>query len=175
MKMKTTTGLLGFAAAVLIASTVGSLSEDILPPDSLKGSVWAAEATHDRVTVDSTGKISVKEGKNIYIEFIDLVGGIYPIKIHWWNVSANINVIEYAVLLPHSENVFDYAEAEHAPDGGFPGIQGGGTFRLVDESTAELTQYGNLLDRSASAFVTRLKRVDAPPEVPIAQTYPPPS
>lgn len=173
--MKTTAGLLGISTAVLLASTVGSYSEDILPPDSLNGSVWAADATHNRITVDSFGKISIKEGKNIYIEFMDLVDGVYAIKIHWWNVSANINVVEYAVLLPESENVFVYTEAEHAPEGGFPGIQGGGTFRLVDESTAELTQYGNLLDRSASAFVTRLKRVDAPPEVPLAQTYPPPS
>ena len=154
---------------------VSASAEDmILPREALADTVWVAGDTHDRTTIAPDGTISMKEGKNIYVAFGDLIDGVYTITIHWWNVEAGINVMEYAVLVPEQANVYDYSETLHPEDSGFPGIQGSGTFTLLDETTAEFTQIGHLIDGSASAFVTRLTKADAPPEVPIPQTYPKP-
>jgi hypothetical protein len=153
----------------------GSLShaDNIIARDALQGTIWMAETTHDRATINASGKLDVKEGKEIYVEFMELIDDVHVIKIHWWNTSNKINVVEYGVLVPGGENHFVYSEAQHAPGSGFPGIQGQGSFRLINDNTAQLTQIGHLIDGSASAFATDLKRVDKAPEVPIPQTYPP--
>ncbi|WP_421723484.1 hypothetical protein [Bauldia sp.] len=162
----------GLAAASFV--TVPALADEIMPIEALEGTVWASQESHDRTAIDANGDISLKESKDIYVAFGDLIDGVYTIKINWWNVEAGLNVVEYAVLLPESDNVYVYIETTHPADSSFPGIQGGGAFRVLDEDTATLTQAGRLLDGSASAFVTKLTRVEAPPEVPLAQTYPKP-
>jgi len=141
--------------------------------DGLAGTIWLAKDTHDRTTVDRNGAITIKQGKNIYIQFMSENRGVLTAKIHWWNTAHNLNVVEYAVMVPEGANVYRYAETEHPEGSGFPGIQGGGIFRVTDGATAELTQIGNLLDGSASAFVTMLEKVDSLPDVPLPQTYPP--
>lgn len=147
------------------------------PEDSgaLKGTVWVAKKEHTRSTVDINGEVSVKEGKEIYVEFMEWIDGVYSIRIHWWNVSAGINVMEYGVMVPHGDGVFEYNEALHHEDSDFPGLQGRGRFKLLDDHTATLSQLGHLLDGSASAFVTTLHKTDTAPEIPIDLTYPPQS
>ena len=162
------------ATAALFLMVLTAQASDFVTQDALKGTIWVAQSPHDRTTVTPKGEITVKQGKEIYLEFLDLIDGVYTVKIHWWNVSHNINVVEYAVMVPRSENLFVYSETEHPEDSGFPGIQGHGSFRLIDYDTAELSQVGHLLDGSASAFITILKRADKRPEVPIPQTYPKP-
>ncbi|WP_339716636.1 hypothetical protein [uncultured Sneathiella sp.] len=171
-----------FVFLSLVASLILSLSmlaqprstaaANFFESSNLVGTVWLAPEAHDRTTIDRNGKSSVKTGKNIYIEFLGDKSGVFTIKIHWWNVEANINVVEYAVMVHEAENFYHYVEAEHPDDSNFPGIAASGTFRLINESEAELTQIGRLLDGSASAFVTRLNLVDAAPDVPLKQTYP---
>jgi hypothetical protein len=160
--------------AGLTLSTLAASAAEILPPDALAGTIWASTAPHDRVTIGLDGKISLKEGKDIYIAFGDRVGKAFTIKINWWNVGAGLNVVEYAVVVPEEENVYAYVEPHHPADSGFPGIEGHGTIRILDANTIELTQIGRLADGSASGFVTRLTKVDKVPEVPLAQTYPKP-
>ncbi|MEM8743024.1 MAG: hypothetical protein AAGF14_00140 [Pseudomonadota bacterium] len=171
--MKKVCVALMFGLLVLAQPAASIAAEEIVPRDSLKGTIWQATDSHDRLTIDQRGKIERKEGKDIYIEFLDLADEVYAIKIHWWNVAAKINVLEYAVLVPGTANNFSYTEALHPPNSGFPGIQGHGTFRIIDQNSAELTQVGRLVDGSASAFVTTLKRVDKAPEISVPQTYPP--
>ena len=162
-----TAGLAGFAPAA-----TGAIAEEILPPESLAGTIWASTEPHARTTIGADGKISLKEGKDITIAFGDRVDEVYTIEIRWWNVEAGLNVAEYAVVVPEAENVYAYVEPHHPKDSGFPGIEGHGTIRIVDETTIEFSQVGRLTDGSASAFATRLTKVDAEPEVPLAQTYP---
>ena len=172
MNAKTLTAFAALSGLFIAGSA--NAEDMILPREALANTIWEATDTHDRSTIAPDGTITVKEGKNIYVAFGDLIDGVYTIKIHWWNVEAGVNVVEYAVLVPEEANVYDYAETHHPADSGFPGIQGGGTFTLLDETTAELTQIGHLIDGSASAFMTRLTKVDAAPEIPIPQTYPKP-
>lgn len=139
----------------------------------LPGTVWLADATHDRTTIDRFGAVSIKTGKNIYLQIIDEDQGVFTVKIHWWNVEANINVVKFAVMIREAENFYRYVEVEHPDDSAFPGIAAGGTFFFLSEWEASLSQIGRLLDGSASAFVTHLQKVDSVPEVPIQQTYPP--
>jgi hypothetical protein len=49
------------------------------PEDSgdLKGTFWVANKEHTRSTVDINGEVSVKEGKEIYVEFMEWVDGAY--------------------------------------------------------------------------------------------------
>lgn len=144
--------------------------------ENLKGTIWLADSTHHRATVDANGNVAVKEGKEIYVQFLDVVDEVLIAKIQWWNVSANINVVEYAVFSQVDEDMFTYTEAAHAADSDFPGIEGSGTFEIDDESgipVAHLTQLGHLLDGSASGFSTQLKKVDKVPDIPVSQTYPP--
>ena len=159
---------------LILTQPTASIAEDeIVPWDSLKGTVWLASESHNRLSINQLGKISRDKGQHVYVQFLDLADEVYAIKIHWWSTSAKINVVEYAVLVPSTPNSFSYTEATHPRDSGFPGIQGRGTFTIIDENTAELTQVGRLLDGSASALATVLKRVDKAPDVPVAQTYPP--
>lgn len=139
----------------------------------LVGTVWLADTTHDRTTVDRFGAVSIKTGKNIYLQFIDEDQGVLTVKIHWWNVEAKVNVVEFAVMVREAENIYRYVEADHPDDSSFPGIAAGGTFLLLSEWEANLSQIGRLIDGSASAFVTNLQKVDNVPDVPIQQTYPP--
>jgi hypothetical protein len=158
------------AVAVFVATAPSSAFA--ISPEELNGTVWLADSTHHRATVDFRGEVEVKEGKEIYVEFLDLVDEVLVARIHWWNVSANINVVEYAIFSQVDDDTYTYTEATHPRDSGFPGIQGGGHFRLTEDATAQLTQLGTLLDGSASGFATQLRKVDKAPEVPIPQTYP---
>ena len=158
---------------ILLAQPRSAAAANLLEPSDLVGTIWLASDAHDRTTIDRHGKTSVKTGKNIYIEFLGDNTGVFTVKIHWWNVDAKINVVEYAVMVHEAENFYHYGEEDHPNDSSFPGIAASGTFRLISESEAELTQIGRLLDGSASAFVTRLQLVERAPEVPLKQSYPP--
>jgi hypothetical protein len=173
-KLQTSATAVLLAASGLIFAHTNADADEIIPIASLAGTVWAASEPHDRTTIAADGTISLKESKDIFVAFGDLIDGVYTVKVNWWNVDAGLNVVEYAVLVPEEENVFDYIEVAHPQDSGFPGIQGFGTFEVLDENTAKFTQAGRLLDGSASAFVTELTKVDKEPTVPIAQTYPKP-
>jgi hypothetical protein len=161
------------ALLYLFAVSQIAVAADFLEDKDLVGTVWLADTTHDRTTIDRFGAVSIKTGKDIYLQFIDEDQGVFTVKIHWWNVEENINVVEFAVMVREAENFYQYVEAEHPDDSTFPGIAAGGTFVLLSEWEASLSQIGRLLDGSASAFVTRLQKVDNVPDVPIQQTYPP--
>lgn len=160
-------------AAAMYATPHAAISADHVPYPSLAGTIWLSETTHTRTAISISGTLELKEGKNIYVKFLDLNDGVYTIQVHWWNEEKNINAVEYGVLVQEEENVFSYIESDHPEGSGFPGIAGYGTFELIDANTAEFSQLGRLADGSASAFVNRLKRVSEAPEVPIPQTYPP--
>jgi hypothetical protein len=165
----------GLAGAVLVALLVGAGpagADDFYPGDALTGTMWLSMETHDRTTIDLNGVTEIKQGKYLYLEVVELTQGIYTIKIQWWNETVGIHVVEYAVMLREGDNIYRYEEAGHPPDSAFPGIAGGGLLRLLDETHAEISQIGRLIDESASAFVTSLTKVDAPPDIPVAQTYP---
>lgn len=142
----------------------------------LEGTIWLAKDVHRRVSVTYDGQIEIKEGKDIYVHFIEKVDDIYVIEVRWWNVSAGIHVLEYGVLTRISPNIYRYVEADHhnfgVPNFDFPGIIGRGTFELKGANAAELIQIGQLIDGSASGFTTLLEKVDEVPVVPIPQTYP---
>jgi hypothetical protein len=143
---------------------------------ALDGTIWVGQEPHRRVTVTTDGDIQIKEGKDIYVRFMRKVDEIFVIEVRWWNVGANINVLEYGVLTRISPNVYRYIEADHhdfgVPLDSFPGIIGRGTFELMGNNKAKLIQIGHLTDGSASGFTTILERADELPEVPIDQTYP---
>ena len=143
---------------------------------ALNGTIWVGKEPHRRVTVTTSGAIEIKDGKDIYVRFVEQVDDIFVIEVRWWNVSANINVLEYGVLTRISPNVYRYIEADQhnfgVPHGHFPGIIGRGTFELQGRNAAKLIQIGHLVDGSASGFTTMLERVDTLPDVPIPQTYP---
>ncbi|MCB1495779.1 MAG: hypothetical protein KDJ86_08340 [Bauldia sp.] len=151
-----------------------AFADEIIPQGSLAGTIWASTDSHDRTTIGVDGKISLKEGKDIYIRFGDLVDEVYTIETHWWNIDAGLSVVEYAVAVPEEDNVYAYVEPHHPSDSGFPGIEGHGTIHIIDANTIDFSQVGRLTDGSASAFATQLTRVDKAPEVPIPQTYPKP-
>ena len=161
------------ALLCLLMVSQSAVAADFYEDQDLVGTVWLADTTHDRTTIDLFGAVSIKTGKNIYLQFIDEDQGVFTVKIHWWNEEENINVVEYAVMVREAENFYRYVEAEHPDDSTFPGIAAGGTFVLLSEWEASLSQIGRLLDGSASAFVTDLQKVDDVPDVPIQQTYPP--
>jgi hypothetical protein len=156
---------LSFAAAA-------AASSDFIPYDKLAGTIWMSESYHTRTAINIHGVIERKEGKEIYIQFLSPKNGVYPVKIHWWNEQHGIDVVEYGVLVREAENTYAYTEADHPDNSGFPGIAGSGTFRLLDASTARVSQLGRLLDGSAAAFVTRLHKVSKIPVVSVPQSYP---
>lgn len=143
---------------------------------ALKGTIWVGKEPHRRVTITTEGEIQIKEGKDIYLRFLEQVDEIYVIEVRWWNVSAGINVLEHGVLTNISPGIYRYMEADHlvggVPNLDFPGIVGRGTFELLGRNKAKLIQVGHLIDGSASAFTTVLERATSLPEVPIPQTYP---
>jgi|GEM_PF-1891137 len=168
---KLTTAFLALSSTVSFCSPVAAMTLE-----DLKGTIWLADSTHHRATVDAGGKVLVKEGKEIYVQFLELVDEVLIAKIQWWNVSAKINVVEYAVFSQVDEVTLTYTEATHPPDSDFPGIEGSGTFEIDDDGdipVAHFTQLGHLLDGSASGFATQLKKVDKVPDIPVSQTYPP--
>ena len=143
---------------------------------ALEGTIWVAKDTHRRVSVTIDGEIEIKEGKDIYVRFLEKVDNIYVIEIRWWNVAQGLNVLEHGVLTRVSPNIYRYIEADHydfgLPNDDFPGIVGRGTFELRGRDHAELIQIGHLVDGSASGFTTILERADELPDVPVPQTYP---
>lgn len=165
------TGALAMAFKQPSASAAGGQGEL-----ALKGTIWVATAPHRRVTVTTEGDIEVKEGKNIYVRFLDQIDDIFVIEVRWWNMAANINVLEHGVLTRISPNVYRYIEADHHelgfPTPDFPGIVGRGTFEIQGRNRAKFIQIGHLIDGSASGFTTMLERTDELPQVPIPQTYP---
>jgi hypothetical protein len=142
----------------------------------LEGTNWLASETHRRVSVTTDGATEIKEGKDIYVRFLEKVDAIYVIEVRWWNESQGINVLEHGVLTRVSPNIYRYIEADHydfgLPNTDFPGIIGRGTFELRGKNHAELIQIGHLVDGSASGFTTILERAEELPEVPVPQTYP---
>ena len=143
---------------------------------ALKGTIWVAKERHRRVTVSTDGTIEIKEGKEMYVRFLEKIDDIFVIEVRWWNTDAGINVLEHGVLTKVSPNIYRYIEADHLESGmpnyNFPGIIGRGTFELRGKNTAKLIQIGHLIDGSASGFTTVLERSDSLPEVPVDQTYP---
>ena len=143
---------------------------------ALKGTIWVGKEPHRRVTVSTEGTIEIKEGKDIYVRFLEQVDDIYVIEVRWWNESVGINVLEHGVLTRVSPGIYRYIEADHLdfgmPIDDFPGIVGRGTFELQGRNSAKLIQVGHLIDGSASGFTTVLERSSALPDVPIRQTYP---
>ena len=161
------------AAALAVAQSENAGGKGEL---ALKGTIWVGKNTHRRVSVTTDGDIQIKEGKDIYVHFVEKVDDIYVIEVRWWNESAGLNVLEYGVLTRVSPNIYRYIEADHhsfgVPIFNFPGIIGRGTFELKGRNTAELIQIGHLVDGSASGFTTLLERADELPDVPVPQTYP---
>lgn len=161
------------AAAVALGQTPNAGGQGEL---ALEGTIWVAKDTHRRVSVTVEGDIEIKEGKEIYVRFLEKVDNIYVVEIRWWNVSQGLNVLEHAVLTRISSNVYRYIEADHhdfgVPNDDFPGIIGRGTFELRGRNQAELIQIGHLIDGSASGFTTMLERAEEVPYVPVPQSYP---
>lgn len=170
-----TAAMMMFGAAGAAAAENGS-AEDFIAPDELEGSIWFSEREHRRVTVTTCGDIEVKEGKNIYIRFLERVDDIFVIEVRWWNEQQGLNVLEHGVLTQIEPNEYFYVEADHEDArrrrDQFPGIIGQGTFELLSKDEAKVIQLGNLIDGSASAFTTTVTRVDHLPEAPIDQSYP---
>jgi uncharacterized protein YdeI (BOF family) len=171
--------LCALLSAVSLATALGQSSASSAGGQgelALKGTIWVAKAPHRRVTVTTDGDIEVKEGKDIYVRFLDQIDDIFVIEVRWWNVTANINVLEHGILTRVSPNIYRYIEADHHelgfPTVDFPGIVGRGTFEIQGRNRAKLIQVGHLVDGSASGFTTMLERTDQLPQVPIAQTYP---
>ena len=131
---------------------------------------------HPRVSVDLNGLVTAKEGKDICLVITQHTGaGALVMKVIWWNVAAGIHVEEWAVALPTGNNRAAYRETEHDPaNSNFPGIIGSGELRLTREGILELHQIGQLADGSAAAFHTKLKQVNALPQIPLKRTYPRP-
>lgn len=160
--------------AFLLPMMAGSpvLADSIYDNESLDGSVWFSAAPHDRVSVDAHGNISLRKGKQIYVQFLGNTGDVRVVMFHWRNVGHRINVSEYALLVPVTENIYAYHEVDHPGDAPFPGIRGEGQFKIIDSDTAELFRIGTLIDGQASALVTKLTRVARPLEVPVPPTFP---
>lgn len=162
-----------FALAIAVGQSVNAGGQGEL---ALNGTIWVAMDTHRQVSVTADGDIEIKEGKDIYVHFVEKVDDIYVIEVRWWNESAGLNVLEFGVLTRISPNVYRYIEADHhsfgVPAFNFPGIIGRGTFELRGRNKAELIQIGHLIDGSASGFTTVLERANELPYVPVPQTYP---
>lgn len=142
---------------------------------TLGGTTWCAPNVHQRLAVDLDGRVTVKEGKDICLQFTQGAAGRGCVmKVIWWNVAAGVHVEEWAVALPMGDGIIEYREATHPAEAGFPGISGAGELRLTDTETMEIHQVGQLADGSAAAFQTTLKRVRALPVIPIKRTYPKP-
>lgn len=174
-------GLLLFGGPVATFSVEAGEPGGYLSISELEGTIWVAKEPHRRVTISNDGDLQIKEGKNVYIRFLQKIDDILVFEIRWWNASATppINVVEYGVLVQVEANIFEIVEADHlvngAPDPGFVGIIGHGWFELNNTETAKLVQIGHLIDGSASAFTTLLDKTDSLPEVPVEQTYPRPN
>lgn len=175
-RSKSAIGALVLCSLVAIAWGYSATTAGARGGRGLEGSIWVGKKQHRRVTVTTDGTIEIKEGKDIYVRFLERVDDIYVIEVRWWNESANINVLEHGVLTQISPNIYRYFEADHLefgmPNNNFPGIIGRGTFELQGRNRAKLIQVGHLIDGSASGFTTVLERARSVPVVPIDQTYP---
>ena len=164
------------AILALPAVCVPAGADEIKSPGFLNGTVWESKRSHIRTSIGRDGKIERAEGQNAYVQFLDYEDGVYAVKIHWWSVEDNLNVIEYGVLVHEIESTYAYIEAAHPEGSSFPGISGSGFFRIIEgdgEPRAEFSQMGRMLHGHASAFLSILEKVDKAPDVPLPQTYPP--
>lgn len=160
---------------VFTASGGAANADEIQRPGFLKGTVWEAKQPHKRMSVGPQGQIVTAKGQRLYVEFLDFVEGVYAVKVHWWSVEDNLNVVEYGVMVHEIETTYAYIEADHPADSTFPGISGSGFFRVIDGESgnrAEFSQMGRMLNGHASAFINVLERVKRAPDVPVKQTYP---
>lgn len=171
-------GLMLFGASMSSPPVEAGARQGYLTISELESTIWVARDAHRRVTISNDGDLQIKEGKNLYIRFLQKVDDIVVFEIRWWNASASppINVVEHGVMAQVENNVFEMVEADHMvnglPDPTFVGIIGHGWFELIDHKSAKLVQLGRLVDGSASGFTTLLEKADALPEVPVEQTYP---
>ena len=167
--------LLLFLLAAFIGAAGAASADEIERPGFLKGTVWEAKQPHKRMSVGPEGNIVTAKGQKVYVEFLDFVDGVYAVKVHWWSVEDNLNVIEYGVMVHEIETTYAYIEADHPADSSFPGISGAGFFRVIGGESgkrAEFSQMGKMLNGHASAFINVLEQVERAPDVPVKQTYP---
>ncbi len=167
-----------FIAVICLSFAIAGYAgaSEVRNPGFLKGTVWEAKDPHKRMSIGPDGKMKTAIGQKVYVEFLDYVEGVYAVKVHWWSVEDNLNVVEYGVLVHELETTYAYIEADHPKDSNFPGISGGGYFRVIsgeDGSKAEFSQIGRMLNGHASAFLNVLEKVERAPDVPVVQTYPP--
>ncbi|MEM8561985.1 MAG: hypothetical protein AAGF57_07100 [Pseudomonadota bacterium] len=173
MSLRITVSPMIFALFVMSGPAV---ADEMTSPGFLNGTVWEADDPHIRMSITRDGKIEKAKGQKVYLQFLDYEDGVYAVKIHWWSVSDNLNVIEYGVLVHELESTYAYIEAGHPKDSTFPGISGSGFFRIIEDDgglSAEFSQMGRMLHGHASAFLSILEKVDKAPDVPLPQTYPP--
>ena len=137
----------------------------------LDGTIWCSPNTHSRVAVDNHGKVEVKEGKDVCLEFAQN-SGAYVVKVVWWNEAKAIHLEEWAIAVPTSKTTLQYVEADHAGNPDFIGVVGEGEIVMTSDDVMTLMQLGNLIDGAAAGFVTTLNRVDQMPNIPVPLTYP---
>jgi hypothetical protein len=161
------------AAAISACMTIAGVSaQDFYPDEALVGTMWASEGAFDWTSVDAAGEITHRTSDGNYLEILDVNDGIYVFMLNWWNDEAELNVIEYGVMVPSRDNSYAIIEADDRSGGGHSGIVGQGFFRILDRDTARLIQLGRLADGSAAAFSNVLNRVEAPPDVPLPENRP---
>jgi len=159
---------IGVAAAV---AGCGSTSAPTTSSAALGDTIWCSEQEHSRVAVDRRGTVEVKEGKDVCISFT-ANSGLYVAKVVWWNVGSGIHVEEWAVVIPVTETLLQYAEADHMGNEDFTGIFGTGDITIDSDSRMTMSQLGNLMDGTAAGFTTTLTQVDQMPDIPLPVTYP---
>ena len=84
-----------FGALLLFAVVVAAWGQTARTADgrgelALKDTIWVGKEQHRRVTVHFDGTIDIKEGKDIYVRFLDQIDDIFVIEVRWWNESAGI-------------------------------------------------------------------------------------
>ena len=148
-------------------------AEAIYKPQELVGTNWTSQAPYTWSKIDRFGTFTVLPSDGHLFQITDYHGGVYAVKITWWNIEKKLHFIEYAVMVESDDNVYAYQEVQHEDGSGFTGISGGGRLSIDDENTAKLYQLGNIDGGEAGAFTLELKKVDIAPVVDIPLTYPP--
>ncbi len=171
--MNVRTKWLSLGVGLLTLWSAAAAAEEIIPAEQLVGTVWATQSPYTWTKIDRHGQVDVYPSEGNAIEFLEFNGGVFAIRIRWWNSAKNLHVVEHGVLVPAGENRFHYIEVEHPDTPDFPGISGHGFFWVVDRDAAELSQVGHLSDGTAAGFLIQYKRVEAAPAPEIPVTYPP--